>query len=92
MKWGSWELQEEHLLLVHPHYEISLSEMTSSARMLDWIFQIQEKTWATAPVMKDLLTALDEIFYPQSSLCGGGVDRTLDAAGAVRQYIADQAS
>jgi hypothetical protein len=52
-------------------YEIDLERIHDSAAMLDWIFQIQGKTWASARVTKDLLNAFDSIFNPQANLCSG---------------------
>jgi len=52
-------------------YEIDLERVRDSAAMLDWIFQIQGKTWASARVTKDLLNAFDSIFNPQANLCSG---------------------
>jgi len=58
-------------------YTIDLLMIHSSAELLDWIFQINQKTWATAIVMQDLLNAFDEIFDPQANLCPCGEDRRL---------------
>jgi hypothetical protein len=50
-------------------YEIDLETIRHSAGMLDWVFQISKKSWATRAVTKDLLNALDSIFHPQANLC-----------------------
>jgi hypothetical protein len=52
-------------------YELDLERVADSAGLLDWIFQIHGKSWATARVTKDLLNALDSILHPQASLCSG---------------------
>jgi hypothetical protein len=52
-------------------YEIDLERVRDSAALLDWIFQIQKKLWASARVVKDLLNAFDSIFDPQANLCSG---------------------
>jgi hypothetical protein len=52
-------------------YEIDLERVRDSAAMLDWIFQIRGKSWASSRVMRDLLEAFHSIFYPQASLCSG---------------------
>src|SRR5688572_15832951 len=54
----------------HWQYEIDLERCTTSAQVLDWIFQIAEKTWATDRVLAALLHALNAILHPQSTLCG----------------------
>jgi len=53
------------------HYEIDLERIHDSAALLDWIFQVGSKTWASARVTKDLLNAFDSILDPQANLCSG---------------------
>jgi len=57
--------------------EIDLDCIRDSAGLLDWIFQIEGKTWATARVTKDLLSAFDAIFSPQQHLCSGGGSKVI---------------
>jgi hypothetical protein len=57
--------------------EIDLDRIRDSAGLLDWIFQIEGKTWATARVTKDLLRAFDSIFSPQQNLCTGGGSKVI---------------
>jgi hypothetical protein len=57
--------------------EIDLDRIRDSAGLLDWIFQVEGKTWATARVTKDLLSAFDAIFHPQQNLCCGGGSKTI---------------
>jgi hypothetical protein len=52
-------------------YEIDIERIHDSAAVLDWIYQVSEKFWATARVTKDLLNAFNAIFHPQASLCSG---------------------
>ena len=54
-------------------YEIDLERISDAASMLDWIFQIAKKTWATAKVTRDLLNALDDVIHPQKHLCDGAM-------------------
>ncbi|MHB8501414.1 MAG: hypothetical protein ACYDHE_10785 [Candidatus Acidiferrales bacterium] len=70
-------------------YEIDIERIHRSSKMLDWIFQVNGKTWATARVMKDLLNAFDSIFHPQRNLCSGGGDKIISNANAfIRRRIA----
>ena len=55
----------------HGLYEVDLERVRDSAALLDWIYQINSKTWATARVTKDLLNALEDVFHPQRNLCSG---------------------
>jgi hypothetical protein len=53
------------------HYEIDIERIRRSSGMLDWIFQINGKSWANARVTKDLVNAFDDVFHPQANLCSG---------------------
>lgn len=87
MKWGPWSIDAKHLTLVHEHYEVSFRDCTSSAAILDWIFQIQGKTWADKVTMFNLLKAFDDVLHPQENYCGGGVDHQVDGGALAQRYI-----
>ena len=59
-------------------YSIPLCECETPAHVLNWIFQIKAKTWATPEIVYDLLTAFDvacQIYHGntvQGCLCPGG--------------------
>jgi hypothetical protein len=55
------------------HYEIDLELIWNSAALLDWIFQIRGKGWATSSVQRDLLNAFHDVLDPQASLCSGAI-------------------
>jgi hypothetical protein len=59
------------------HYEIDIEAIRRSSQLLDWVFQVGGKTWATARVTKDLINAFDSIFHPQQNLCSGGGDKII---------------
>jgi hypothetical protein len=50
-------------------------EVKSSASLLDWIFQVWEKPWASPKVMGELLDLIEEYINPQSTLCAWGVEQ-----------------
>jgi hypothetical protein len=84
-RWGNWRLDAknltlEHLTGDHLDYDVDLEKMNTSAEMLDWIFQVRGKAWASDQDMGDLLTALDELLKPQVNLCSGGRDCRFDAS------------
>jgi len=89
-QWCNWRFQAENLTLVHltPHYEIDLEIIRDSAEMLDWIFQVQQKAWATERDMADLLSAFDDIFEPQASLCSAGQGKTIEPTKFLRERVA----
>lgn len=79
-QWGIWTLDREHLTLDYKHYYwIPLKNIHSSAQMLDWIFQIHNKTWNDGKVISDLIAAFQDLFHPQGTLCSCGEDRRIDS-------------
>jgi hypothetical protein len=90
-RWGSWKLSTKSLALKHEFYEIDLETIGSSGSMLDWIFQVQQKTWADASVMNDLLAALHDIFDPQANLCsfceGESTGKTFNPTQFLRKRV-----
>jgi hypothetical protein len=87
--WGGWVLDGNALVLtLKSHsYEIDLEGITDSAKMLDWIFQIRMKAWSTNDIVGDLISAFQDIFRPQGTLCGFGVDKTLDATAHLKKKL-----
>jgi hypothetical protein len=82
-KWGLWSFDPALLSLtlkkegVGP-YSIALRDIKSSACMLDFIFEIRGKRWATNEVIGDLITAFQDLFDPQVTLCTGRADKDFD--------------
>ena len=76
-QWGRWSLQRDNWTLVYQEedYAIDLEDCNTSAELLDWILQIERKSWATPQVLADLLHALCDIFDPQANLCSGGISQ-----------------
>jgi hypothetical protein len=56
-------------------YTVPLFDMRTSADMLDWIFQLRQKTWVSDAEMGAIVYALDELLRPQACLCTQGVER-----------------
>ena len=91
--WGAWRFDAERLTLNYIDeqrgdlYEIYLDEMSSSSHMLDWIMQIQSKTWASAKDIGDLVQALADLFDPQSTLCSMGSSKQINAGEFLKKNI-----
>jgi hypothetical protein len=60
-------------------YELDLEQVSDSAGLLDMLFQVARKGWATARVTRDLLSAIESIFRPQRNLCSGGCSKTISS-------------
>ncbi|HXM95761.1 MAG TPA: hypothetical protein VOA64_16165 [Candidatus Dormibacteraeota bacterium] len=58
-------------------YEVDVELIRQSSQVLDWIFQIRGKGWATSRVMRDLIEAFDDILKPQANLCGNGFNKVI---------------
>lgn len=87
--WGRWKLERYALVFRGPYkllgrtptedytvttvYEIGLDRCLTAAAVADWIFQINGKKWATPKVVKDFVSALEEVLNPQAKLCNRGV-------------------
>jgi hypothetical protein len=78
--WGPWVYDPSDHTLNHGPvtdwvYFIDLREITTSAQMLDWIFQIAGKTWGTPAVVGGLVQAFEDLLNPQGALCSFGMER-----------------
>lgn len=54
--------------------------MNDSASVLDWIAQLNEKTWVSPDDIGNLVKAIDDIF-DLHSFCGMGRNKAVDAKG-----------
>jgi hypothetical protein len=79
LSFGRWTLNRATGTLDCPAvpYQIPLAELNNSAVILDWVFQIEEKSWATPDDVGQLVKAIVDIFGRH--VCGSGVDYPFDA-------------
>lgn len=84
-RWGRWVYSARTYTLRHARYgyRVHLREMTDSAKMLDWIFQVRGKPEMAAD-LADLLHALDDLLDVQSSYCPCGRGKTVDPLRLLR--------
>jgi hypothetical protein len=77
-EYGNWILNLEYNSLDHKRgvYRIPLKDMRESSRVLDWLYQIEEKTWATDADLGNLVRAMVDLFG--RDFCGGGNDKPID--------------
>ena len=80
-EWHGWVLEQEDgpasQVLIYPpagDYWVPVGQLKTSAQVLDWIVQISQKTWATAPVLSGLVLALDALLNLQANFCGSGIE------------------
>lgn len=72
-----WDRDRASLRKMHGDdivYTVPLFDMRTSADMLDWIFQLRQKTWMSDAAMGAIIFALDELLRPQACLCGQGME------------------
>lgn len=55
--------------------------------MLDWIFQVHSKTWATPQDIYGLIEAFDDLLYPQANLGSGGLDAKMNAKARLDKLL-----
>jgi|TARA_Y100000052_G_C2881253_1_gene45610 hypothetical protein len=99
-KWGGWYFGKEHLTLdlldtpegnyphENPFYQVDLETINSSAKMLDWIFQVNGKVSKMYgfDVCQNLINAFDDIFKPQKNCCSYGADKKFDGSKIAKEY------
>ncbi len=86
MQFGNWFFNKSTGTLDYTggvSYQIPLWEMKNSAETLDWIYQVEEKTWASAEDVGNLVKAIVELFG--RGVCGGGLDHPFDAKQVLQE-------
>jgi len=77
--WGSWYLDTENPALVFQfeniEYDIPLEKCNTSAQILDWVYQIYNKSWAKPNDVYNLLRAFNDIADVQHFFCSFGIER-----------------
>ena len=90
-EWGAWVYDQNYFVLRHKRtcYEVSLDGLTCSAKILDWIAQVNSHFTVTE--VGEFVDALDDILYLQGSVCGMGVDRRIQprAIADKNGYVVD---
>ena len=88
-RFGSWRIDIARSILVHEKsgHEVDLLELNRPAQMLNCIFQINAKEWATDADLGNLVQALGYVFDPKATMGSGGQDQRVLIAGVrlVRQ-------
>ena len=85
---GAWFFDPEEFLLISKksEYIIPLERVTSSACILDWIYQIQGKDWADMLDVYTLLIAFRRILDPQENYCSFEEDKRAEGADLAKKY------
>lgn len=81
--WGLWSFDPSRLALVlelagSRKHSIDLKKMTSSACLLDSIFEVKEKEWASNEIVADLLAAFQDLFDPRVNICTNREAKTFE--------------
>lgn len=89
--WGRFTFRRDNLTLEHSGgYYIDLERCKNSAQLLDWIFQIEGKTWMTVEDKGHLIEALQDLLYPQQNLCSFGTDKRMNATKYLMDHTTEQ--
>ena len=87
-RWGVWVYNSALCTLAFDdYYKIDLEKIDSSAEILDRIFQIHNKLWATPQIIHDLLSAFDDLLNPQKVYCPSGVSKTHKSLDAIADFF-----
>ena len=93
--WGRWTFNDANSCLetvIAPAtgaiYQISVDEITTSAEMLDWLFQVEEKTWATSADVGDLISAFVALLG--RSVASNGKDHPIDPKAILAKRFGTQ--
>lgn len=85
--WGDWKYDAKTLVLVYRantnEYPIDLERCVTASSVLDWIGQLNEKTWASTECMGHLARALDDLLDLRSNIVHLPLEKTFD----VREYL-----
>jgi hypothetical protein len=94
-KWGRWTYNPaNHCLEIVKYigsskfpYEVDLDRCNKSSKLLDWIYQVQGKTWISPDDVADLVYAVDDILDGvQSQLCSFGTNKEFN----VSKYLSEK--
>ena len=91
--WNGWFIDKRSLVYEPEDYDITITELTTPAKVLDWIMQIANKDWGGGKEKNDqcvvgLVRAINDILRPQGTLCSWGESRTLSVADIERRLAA----
>jgi len=89
-QWGPWHLETATLELVcrkseRSLYRIDLERCATSAQVLDWIFQVRDKTWCSPLDIGHLADAFRDIIDPQANLCSFAISKAINATAHLRR-------
>lgn len=79
---SNWKYKRSSLTVVHDPrgYCIDLKRITSSAQLLDWIYHVNEKSWATPTDVGELVRLLGHIFAEHPAPGGRNVELDVERA------------
>ena len=95
-KWGRWKYNPSyHTLDIVKNvggkawlYQVILDRCDTGAKLLDWIYQVQGKTWIGQDDVADLVYAVGDILFSvQSKLCSFGQNLSFDVSKYLTEYI-----
>lgn len=92
MTWGNWNLKSDLMVLEYETdgdslFTIPIEHLCDSYGVLNIIYEVYRKRWCSAKVMKDLLRAIDDMLFPQVSICFNGGNNKIDPNKVVSEYL-----
>lgn len=62
-------------------YDIDVHDLSSCARVLDWIIQLSHKNWCSDADVGKLVRLMDRVLDLQANYCSRGIDRGVIKVG-----------
>jgi hypothetical protein len=81
-----WQLTGVWLEYPEPRHGFDLSQLTTSAKMLNLIMEVSAMRWVTPEILVGLVCVLDDVLAPTHGLCRDGLDRPSTPA-AIKQIV-----
>lgn len=90
--WGRFTFRRDNLTLEHGlyGYYIDLERCKTPAQLLDYMFQIEAKTWMTLEDKGHLVEAVQDLLYPQQNLCSFGTNKRMNATEYLMDHTTDE--
>jgi hypothetical protein len=84
-----WEFDPDVIVIRHriEGYEIDLATCVNSAEVLDWIAQLDGKTWVSSTDLGNLVRLMKDLLQCQPNFCGGGIDRPADPVAILEERL-----
>jgi hypothetical protein len=95
-QWGRWSYNPTtHCLHIRKHvgtitssYDVDLDRCDTGSKLLDWIYQVKDKSWISPDDISSLVYAVEDILGDvQGILCSGGINHQYNTSAYLSQIV-----